>query len=111
MANNLNIVEISLALLTDSGAPINKLTKDNGLRNQPDEVQVVRVLGHQDDVGAEEDDPNKMAIFKSRRHGAPWLKEGNVLERITFAADGTNLPASCPANVSCAYPDHDYTTF
>lgn len=70
---------------------------------------VVRVLGHDDDTGAEEDDPDLMALFYSKAQGHPWCKEGSSQKRIIFeAADGTT---PCVADATYIIPFLDYTTY
>lgn len=108
MANTLNIPETTLVLLTDALQAHNLLT---GRTNGPLSPLTVRVTGHADDDGAATDDAEKMALFTSKEFGAPWIKQANVLETVIFKADGTNAPATCPANVSCAMPSFDYTAW
>ena len=108
MANNLGIEETTLVLLTDAAQPHNaEHTRAHG----PYDHHVVRVTGHADDDGAEQDDPLKMAIFTSRHMGDPWVKEANNLKHVIFQATGSALPATCPADVTTAYPNYLYANF
>lgn len=78
-------------------------------RYSPFEPLVVRVMGHDDDTGAEEDDPYKMALFCSKAQGHPWEKEKCSLKRIVFeAADGTT---PCAADATYIVPFLDYSTY
>lgn len=70
---------------------------------------VVRVMGHDDDTGAEEDDPDLMALFCSKAQGHPWEKEVNNIPHITFeAADGTT---ACDSDATYIIPFLDYSTY
>lgn len=116
MANTLNIPERTLAQLSDATNSINVIGGTDG-RLSAYEPLVVRVTNHQDNDAAEVGtDTTKMAIFHSKRHGEPWMKQANVLETVIHQAtiilveDVPTLQVA-PANVSCLYPNYDYSTF
>lgn len=107
MANNLGIPEVTLAQIVNKDNAIN--TIGTGGRMSAFEPLVVRIMGHDADTALEEDDPDKMAIFTSKSQGHPWKKDKNVQETVTHqSADGIT---AAPSNVTCIYPNFDYTTY
>lgn len=107
MANNLGIPEVSLTEII-APATVENTIAALGRISALDPL-VVRVLGHDDDVALEEDDPDKMALFTSKAQGHPWIKESNTEKKIIFeAADGTT-----PATSDATYivPFFDYTDY
>lgn len=107
MANNLNIPERTLNQLGSRLDTVNVIGGVGG-RKSVYEPLVVRATDHQDNVVAEEDDPYKMALFVSQRHGEPFKKDCNVLEHVIHKAAAT---PDVPTNVSVLYPNFDYSTF
>lgn len=110
MANNLGITELTLLQVATSTSAPNVLGIAAGNRQSWDTPMTIRVLGHQDDTGAETDDPDLMALFTSKAHGHPWKKEANVLEKIIHSSPA-GAPVAAPVNASVIFPDYDYTTF
>lgn len=123
MANTLNIPERTLAQVSDATNSINVIGGTDG-RLSAYEPLVVRITNHKDNDAAEVGtNTEKMAIFHSTRHGEPWMKQGNVLETVIHQATIIDVPAPdpqdpdvptlqvAPANVSCLYPNYDYSTF
>lgn len=105
MANTLNIPERTRAQLATASNSINVVGGADG-RLSVYQPLVCRMTDHQDDDNSETGaDAYKMALFVSQRHGEPWLKNANVLEKVTH--EGL-LP---PVNVSVLFPDFDYSTF
>lgn len=111
MANTLGIPERTLAQLSDATNSINVIGGTNG-RKSAYEPLVVRVTDHVDNVGAEVGtDTNKMAIFMSKAHGQPWVKEAGTLVKVTHVADADPVTNPTPTNVSTLFPNFDYSTF
>jgi len=82
MANTLNIPERTLAQISDSTNTINVIGGADG-RESAYQPLVARITDHVDnDAGETGTDTDLMAIFKSQRHGEPWIKDANVLEHI-----------------------------
>ena len=107
MANSLNIPEVTLTEIIAPATAENNI--GTGGRMSAFEPLVVRVMGHDDDVALEEDDPMKMALFSSKAQGHPWVKEDNSLNRITFvAADGTT---PCVSDATYIVPFFDYADY
>jgi hypothetical protein len=107
MANTLNIPERTLAEIADSTNQINMVGLAVGWRQSVYEPIVCRISDHADNDAAEvTDDTDKMAIFSSKCHGAPWTKDKNTLEHIIHQGGGTP-----PANATIIYPNHDYQWF
>tara|TARA_R110002096_G_scaffold236735_4_gene427524 strand:+ start:592 stop:912 length:321 start_codon:yes stop_codon:yes gene_type:complete len=105
MANTLGIPERTRALLATATDTINVIGGADG-RKSAYEPLVCRMTDHQDNSAGEVGtDTDLMAIFKSARHGEPWIKEAGTLEKVTHSG---LLP---PVNVSTLYPDYDYSTF
>lgn len=105
MTNTVNIPERTLAQISDASDSINVVGGVGG-RLSVYQPLVCRITDHRDDSGATGDEVDTMAIFKSQRHGEPWLKDANVLEHIIHEPSGV-----APDNVSVLYPDFDYATF
>ncbi len=101
MSNTLGITEVTLTELIATGGI-------NTSRTDMLKPLVVRVTGHDDDVGAETDDPDKMALFCSRAQGHPWIKEGGQ-KRVTFEAKDGTTP--CTSDATYVIPFIDYTTY
>ena len=78
MANNLSIIERTLAQLSDSTNSVNVIGGAGG-RDSVYQPLTIRVTDHVDDDNAEADDANLMALFVSCRHGEPFKKDSNVL--------------------------------
>ena len=110
MANNLDIPERTLAQISEATNSINVIGGVDG-RKSAYQPLVCRITDHQDNVTLEEDDPDKMALFMSVRHGEPWVKDANVLEHIVIKADADPVSNPTPVNVSVLYPNFDYSTF
>lgn len=118
MANTLNIPERTLAQVSDATNSINVIGGTGG-RLSAYEPLVVRITDHVDNTVAEVGtNTEKMAIFHSKRHGEPWMKQANVLKTVIHQATIIDVgePAVptlqvAPANVSCLYPNYDYSTF
>ena len=102
MSNTLNIPEVTLTEVIMPGGP-------NDSRPNPLEPIVIRLRGHADDVAAETDDPDKMALFCSKAQGHPWVKEGSSQKRITFEAKDDTTPA--PVDATYIVPHVDYSKF
>lgn len=110
MANTLGIPERTLTQIADAANSINVIGGVDG-RLSPYEPLVVRISNHQDNMAAEVgSDTSKMALFESKAHGQPWLKQSNVLETVIHRSPA-GAPEAAPANASCIYPSYDYTTF
>lgn len=117
MANNLNILEVTLAQISNSAHAINVVgplaTNARAHAYQP---AVVRVTDHNDNVALEEDDPTKMALFESSAHGQPWRADkGHKEHRIWPLGE---LQAATPIIVgtdgnlmNIIYPDFNYANF
>lgn len=110
MANNLGIPERTLAQVSEATNSINVIGGADG-RTYWNEVLVVRITDHADNEVAETDDPDKMAIFTSVRHGEPWKKDANVLVHKVVEADADPVTNPTPTDVSVLYPNFDYSTF
>lgn len=111
MANTLNIPERTLAQISAATNSINVVGGADG-RLSVYQPLVCRITDHQDnDAGETGTDTDKMAIFKSQRHGEPWIKDANVLEHIVIKADADPVTNATPDNVSVLFPNFDYSTF
>ena len=110
MANNLGIPERTLAQVSEATNSINVIGGTDG-REYWNEVLVVRITDHDDNVALEEDDPDKMAIFTSVRHGEPWKKDANVLVHKVIKADADPVTNPTDSDVSVLFPNFDYSTF
>jgi len=111
MANNLGILEVTLAQLADSTHAINVVgTASGNARLAHWDVAVVRVTNHDDDDNAEQDDATKMALFKSRAHMYPWKKDTGA-KHIVEHGHPTDIPNNLPStDVTVLYPNFDYST-
>lgn len=97
MPNNLGIAEVLTADLADIAANVNKVgTTADGLAVSPTnpvirsralDTATVRVTDHPADVGAETDDPSKMALFVSKSLHNTWVLGGSKLGN-AHAVDG-----------------------
>lgn len=97
MANNLDLPEVTLAQLADSTFVANDITHElNTRKDQPLKAAVVRVTDHDDDVTAEEDDADKMALFYSKAHGHPWRK-GPALKKKIYESKPLGTGATATA--------------
>ena len=110
MANNLGIPERTLAQVSESTNSINVIGGTDG-RLSAYEPLTVRITDHADNDGAETDDPDKMAIFKSKAHGQPWKKDANVLVHKVITADADPVTNATPVDVSVLFPNFDYSNF
>ena len=109
MANTLNIPERTLEQIGNSTNSINVINGVDG-RKSPLQPLVCRITDHVHNVvGETGTDTEKMAIFKQKAHGHPWLKDQGQ-EHIVHQAVTANL-AMIPTNVTVLYPDFDYATF
>lgn len=110
MANTLNIPERTLAQLSAASNSINVIGGVDG-RKSPYQPLVVRVTDHADNVAAETDsDTNRMAIFQSRGHGHPWIKDFGLRHIVVkAAADPVTTPTR--TDVTVLYPNFNYATF
>lgn len=110
MANNLGIPERTLAQVSASTNSINVIGGADG-RLSAYQPLVVRITDHADNEVAETDDPDKMALFVSSRHGEPWKKDANVLVHKVVKADADPVANPTPTDVSVLFPNFDYSTF
>lgn len=79
MANTLNILERTLAQVSDSANAVHTIGTANG-RLSVYEPLVVRITDHDDDDNSKTaDEADEMALFVSKRHGEPFTKDKNVL--------------------------------
>lgn len=110
MANTLGIPERTLAQISAAANSINVIGGVDG-RKSPYQPLVCRITDHADNVGAEVGtDTNKMAIFQSRGHGHPWIKDFGLKHKVyKAAADPVATPT--PTDVTVLYPNFNYATF
>lgn len=110
MANTLNIPERTLAQLSAATNSINVIGGVDG-RKSPYQHLVVRVTDHVDNVAGETGaDTSRMAIFSSRGHGHPWLKDFGLKHIVVkAAADPVTTPTR--SDVTVLYPNFDYSAF
>jgi hypothetical protein len=108
MANTLGIPERTLAQISAASNALNQLGGNN--RQSPYQPMTVRITDHADDTPAETSDPNKMALFVSRAHGHPWVKDQGLKHVVVKAAAD---PVANPTrnDVTVLYPNFDYSTF
>ncbi len=117
MANNLNIREVSLAEVSSKANTVNTIgvayiSNVKQSRVSVYAPMVVRVTNHPANTVAEENDPTKMALFLSQRHGEPWVMVGHQLETLTHPLPGgSHAPITDVKAYHTIYPDFDYTTF
>ena len=109
MANNLGIPERTLAQVSESTNSINVIGGTDG-RVSPYQPLVVRITDHDDDTTAEEDDPDLMAIFVSKAHGHPWVKDVGLIHKV-IQADADPVTNATDSDVTVLFPNFDYTTF
>jgi len=101
MSNTLNIVEKTLAQVCDSTNAINVIGASAGNRSSVYAPHVVRISNHvSNDAGETGTDTEQMAIFKSARHGEPWLKDC-ALEHVIYQ-EGLATGAAATAPLSGA---------
>lgn len=110
MANNLNIPERTLAQVSEATNSINVIGGADGRLSAYQPI-VVRITDHAHNEVAETDDPDKMALFVSCRHGEPWKKDANVLVHKVIKADADPVTNPTDADVSVLFPNYDYSTF
>jgi len=110
MSNNLGIPERTLAQISASTNSINVIGGVDG-RLSAYQPLVCRISDHDDNAGAEEDDPYQMALFVSIRHGEPWCKDANVLIHKVIKADADPVTNATDSDVSVLFPNFDYSTF
>ena len=103
MANNLGIPERTMAQIVDSTDSINVVGGTDG-RISVYQPLVVRITDHDRNTTAETDDPDKMAIFMSRRHGEAWQSDVGI-EHVISEGD------AALTNATVIFPDYDYSTF
>ena len=116
MANTLGIQERTLAQISEATNTINLVDSTGAVAATPRkshfQVAVCRVTDHQDNDAAEVGtDTEKMAIFRSARHGEPWLKDANVMEHVVINADADPVTNPTAVNVSVLFPNFEYSTF
>ena len=111
MANNLDIVEVTLAQASDSTHAVNTIGNAAGNRPHWDSTRTIRITDHQDNVVLEEDDADQMALFTSKAQGQPWTKDKNVLIHKVVEADADPVANPTPVDVSVLMPNYDYSTF
>tara|TARA_R110002020_G_scaffold95085_2_gene228339 strand:- start:38 stop:406 length:369 start_codon:yes stop_codon:yes gene_type:complete len=121
MANTANILEVTLAQISDATVRPN-IAAEFGLapiagvkqtRSWSYEPMVVRVTNHPADDGSTGDVTEGMALFQSRRHGEPWIMVGHQTEHLIWPLAGA-APAPITTETDAfqiIYPDFDYTTF
>lgn len=102
MANTLGLTEVTLAQLSDSTHSINT-------SGTWDKHKVVRVTDHVTNTGAEEDDPELMAIFECQAKGHPWERRGTHLTKTIFKQEA--VPVAVPTNAEVIFPNWDYSEF
>ena len=103
MANTLNIPERTIAQLSDASNTCNTLGAGS-LRTQPYQPLVVRATNHVDNDAAETgSDTSKMALFVSRGHGHPWVKDVG-LQHIVYKASNDLVTNPTPTNVTVLFP-------
>lgn len=111
MANTLDIPERTLAQISASTNSINVVGGTDG-RESVYQPLVCRITDHTDNDASETGtDTEKMAIFKSQRHGEPWIKDANVLVHKIVEADADPVSNATATDVSILYPNYDYSTF
>lgn len=104
----------TLAQISSAADTINALGSVRKYWNQP---LVCRITDHAHDTFDDGTDPttqeelDQCAIFKSVRHGEPWQKVDNCLERIVAVADADPVLNPTPSNATVIYPNFDYATF
>ena len=110
MTNTVSIPERTLAQISASTNSINVVGGTDG-RKSVYQPLVARITDHADndatEVGA---DTDKMAIFKSKAHGQPWIKDIGQ-EHVVFEADADPVTNATPTNVTVLFPNFDYSTF
>ena len=111
MANTLNIEERTLAQISESTNSINVLGTGAGNRLEALKSHICRITDHADDSGGTGDDVENMAIFESRAHGHPWIKDRNTLSKVTVVAAADPVGTPTATNVTTLYPNHDYADF
>jgi hypothetical protein len=115
MANNLNIVEVTLAQASEATHAVNAIDPTGIVAGTPRKSAyqpvVIRITDHDDNTALEEDDPDLMALFVSSRHGEPWKKDANVLVHKVVQADADPVTNPTDSDVSVLYPNFDYSTF
>ena len=110
MANTLGIQEVTLVQLKDSTHAINTIdltgTVDESPRKSVWQPIVCRVTDHDDNHAAQTDHKtDKMAIFSSAYHGAPWVKDQGLKHIISAGGDAAT------SEDTIIFVDHDYSTF
>lgn len=115
MANTLGIQERTLAQISAATNTINLIDPTGDVAASPRKSAyqpiVCRVTDHEDNVGAEVGtDTDKMAIFRSQRHGEPWLKD-TALKHVIIKAAADPVATPTPVDVTVLYPNFDYSTF
>ena len=113
MANTLNIIERTTVQLADSTNSVNVLGVAADNRVSPLSNQLVRITDHDDDTGATGTDSDNMALFTSKEHGAPFVKQGFADNGQVKTLVGHATPASTGADRAFThfYPNFDYSTF
>lgn len=110
MANTLGIPERTLAQVSESTNSINVVGGVDGRLSVYQPI-VVRITDHDRDTGGvNEADPDKMALFYSRRHGEAWQCDQG-LEHIVVKAAANPVTTPTASNVTVLFPNFDYSTF
>ena len=114
MANTLNILERTLAQVSESTNDLHTLGTANG-RLSVYEPLVVRITDSvHNDAGETGTDTEKMALFLSKRHGEPFVMGGNkdmATEHIVIKAAADPVGTPTATNVTVLFPNFDYSTF
>jgi len=120
MANTVNILEVTLAQISNSTvrpniaaefglAPVDGVKQTRSWSYEP---MVVRVTNHPADDGGKTDNVEGMALFVSQRHGEPWVMLGHQTEHLIHPVAGVaNEPIADLLSYQIIYPDFDYSTF
>lgn len=110
MANTLGIPERTLAQLSNKLNAINNIGSAEG-RKSPYQPLVVRVTDHADnDAGETGSNTARMAIFKCKAHGHPWIKDTG-LKHVVVQAAADPVATPTRSDVTVLYPNFDYSTF
>lgn len=113
MANTVNILERTLAQVSDSTNSIHTLGITNG-RSSVYKALVVRITDSDYDQGGTGADTDKMALFMSKRHGEPFVLGGNkdmATVHKVIKADANPVTNATDTDVTVLFPNFDYSTF
>lgn len=105
MSNTVGIKEVTLAQAWSGTHAINVVGSAAGnARLSVYQPAVIRITDHPDDDGGTADNVDGMALFTSKAHGQPWLKDVGINHIISSDA------AQFTDN-TVIFPDFDYSTF